>query len=87
MCVGLDRGQSFANFHGLRAVVLIDHAEARVLDLAAKGVAQHDKLHQRKHHRYQHQRRRAEKLAQFALDNGPHSIHGRIPGRSGMMKE
>ena len=83
MCVGLDRGQSFPNFHGLRAAVLIDDAEARVLDLATKGVAQHDELHQRKHHRHQHQRRRAEEFAQFALDNGPHSIHKRLnPGVS-----
>ena len=67
-------------------LVLIDHAQPRVFDLAAKGVAQHDELHQRKHHRHQHQRRRAEELAQLALDNGPHSVHGRIPGRSGMTK-
>ena len=73
--VGLDRGQSFANFHRLRALILIDDAEACVLDLAAEGVAQHDELDQWKHHGYQHQRRRAEEFAQFALDNGPHSIH------------
>ena len=78
-CTAVER---LADLHRLRAVVLIDHAQPRVFDLAAEGIAQHDELHQRKHHRHQHQRRRAEELAQLAFDDGQHSVHGRIPGRS-----
>jgi len=38
-------------------MVLIHHAHLRVADLAAKRIAQHDQLHQRKDHRREHQRR------------------------------
>ena len=59
-----------AQRHG--AVILVDHAHLCVPDFAAEGVAEHDQLDERKHHRHQHQRRRAQKLAQFAFDNGKH---------------
>ena len=80
--VGPDGVEGLADPYRLRAAVLIDHAQLRVPDLAAEGVAQNDQLHQRKHHRHQHQRRRAEELAHLAFDDGHHSVHGCIPGRS-----
>ena len=84
--IGLHCRQRLAHLHRLRTMVLIDNPEPRLFDLAAECVAQHDKLHQGKDHGDQHQRGRAKELAQLALDNCPHPVHGRIPGRSGITK-
>src|ERR1017187_1583036 len=73
--------KSFANLQRLRASVLIDDGEARVANLPAERIAQDDELYQRKNHGREHERRRTEKLAHLALDNGHHSVHFFNPGR------
>jgi hypothetical protein len=67
-------------------MVVVNHGDARVHDLAAEGVAQDDQLHQGQHQRHDHQDRGAKELAHFALDNGEHSVHGYIiPGLGGIV--
>ncbi len=78
------RIERFLDPDRLCPMVLIHHAHLRVADLAAKRIAQHDQLHQRKDHRREHQRRRPEKLPHLALDNRHHPVHGRNPGLGGI---
>src|SRR5580700_576265 len=73
--VGAYGVERLANPQRLRASVLVNNGEPGVANLSAERVAQDDELHQRKNHGRQHQRRRTEELAHFALDNGHHSIH------------
>ena len=76
--------EGFDDAHGLRAVVFIHQGHARVVDFAAKGVAQNDELHQGHDHGGDHERGRAEELAHLALDDGHHAVHVFIPGRGGI---
>ena len=52
----------------LHRLVLIDNRDHGAFDLAAKGVAQHDQLHQRKDHRSHHQSGTAEEFPHVAFD-------------------
>ena len=78
--VGGDRLKHLLQFDGGDAVVLVHHADLEVLDLAAKGVAEHDQLHQGHDHRNDDQRRAAPEAAEIAFDDGPDAIHGYLRG-------
>src|SRR5581483_9546686 len=84
--IGAHRIESFANLQRLSTAVLIDQSHLGIANLAAKGIAQHNELHQWKDHRHQHQGGGAEELAHLALDDGQHAIHGCNPGRGGITK-
>ena len=81
-----DGVERFADLDGLRAVIVVDYGNVGAADFAAERVAKDDELHERQHHRHDHENGRAEELAHFALDNGEHSVHGCAPGLGGIMK-
>ena len=81
-----DGVEGLAHLHRLRPVVVVHHGHVRADDFAAEGVADDDKLQNRHHQRHDHERGRAEELAHFALDDGEHPVHGRAPGRGGIVK-
>ena len=74
--VGGDGLEHFLELHGGHAVVLIHHADVEMLDFAAKGIAQHDQLHQRHDHGNDDQRRAAAEPAQVAFNDGKDAVHG-----------
>ena len=78
--------EGLAEFDRLRAVVVIDDADACADDFASEGVAHDDQLHEGHHQGHDHQGGRAEELAHLALDDGEHSAHGWAPGLGGMVK-
>ena len=59
-------------------MVLVDHADPQVLDLAAKSVAEDDQLHERQHHRDNNQGWTAPEAAQVAFDDGQDPVHVRL---------
>ena len=73
--IGAHGIESFLDPHRLWSAVLVYDGNLGVANLAAKGVAQDDQLHQGKDHRCQHQSGRAEEFAHFALDYRHHPIH------------
>ena len=56
-------------------MVLVDHPDAKVLHLAAEGVAENHQLRDRHKERHDDERRAAAKSAQLAFDDGPHPVH------------
>jgi hypothetical protein len=74
---GVDRDGLAHFFHldGRNAVVLIDDANAQVLDFSPEGVAKDDELNQRHDHRDDDEDGAAAKSPQVALDDGPDSDH------------
>ena len=64
-----------AHFNRGDAVVLIDDTHMKMFDLSAKGVAEHDQLHQRHDDRNDHQHRAAPEAAKIAFNDGPDSVH------------
>ena len=68
------RGQ-LPHLDGRHTMVLIDHADFQMLDVAPEGVAQHDELYDRKDHRHDDEHRAAPEPPQLALDDGPCAVH------------
>ena len=62
------------------AVVLIDDGNLQVLDVAAEGVAEHDKLDERHDHRHDDQHRTSFESPQFAFDNRQNAMHVTLAG-------
>jgi hypothetical protein len=56
-------------------VILIDHGELEMLDVAAKRVSENHQLRERKDHRRDDQHRAPPEAPQLAFDNGPHPVH------------
>ena len=73
--IGRHRLEHFFEFDGRHAVILIHHANLKILDFAAKRIAQHDQLHQRHDHRNDDQRRAAAETPQVAFNDGPDAMH------------
>ena len=71
----------FTNLLRFRRIVHIHESDLDAGHLAAKCVAQHDQLHQRKNHGSHHQGRAAEEFAEIALDQRPYAdeIHRQRP--------
>src|SRR5579862_3200464 len=67
--------EGLADAQRLRAAILIDDGDFSIANLASECVAQNNELRQWHDHRSHHERRRAEELAHFALNDGHHSIH------------
>jgi len=84
--IGGPQSGRLRDLQSLFSMVVIHNSHASVRDLAAKGIAKDDELYQRQSHGHQHQGGGAKELSHLPFDNGPHAVHGCIPGRGGMMK-
>ena len=56
-------------------MILIDHRDLEVLDVAAEGVAEDDQLDDREHHRHDDQHRTAAEAPHLTLDDGESATH------------
>src|SRR6202795_1548831 len=74
-----DSMEHFTDLAGLRRLILIYNANHGVMDLPAKGIAEHDELHERENHRAHHQGGAAQKLPHVAFDQSRDAkqLHGR----------
>ena len=77
--VGGNGPAHFPQLDGGHAMILINHRDAQVMDLSAKGVSQNHQLHDGHDHRHQDERGAAHKLAQVAFHQSPDSIHDVLP--------
>src|SRR6185503_6252797 len=68
--------RQLADLHSRHAVILIDDRHLEVLDVSAKGIAEHHQLDDREDHRDHNQHRAAAEPPHLAFDDGQCSLHG-----------
>ena len=76
--IGGDGLEHFLQLERRHAVILIHDADLQVFDFAAKGIAEHDQLHQRHDDGDDNQNRTAPEAAQIAFDDGPDAVHSHV---------